>query len=86
MNTDWYNDPGKIPLFNDTQKFVWAIRQQMSMTFKQTVTDIEAEQDLRNSQADQEIRDEIGEAMPAFANPTPGKRGGSVSLPSTRHN
>jgi hypothetical protein len=89
IQTDWHNRPGVEPTMEDTQKLIWQIHQ----IIRTTPEDARAAQvgNLLNDQMDEfeaqkdRVRDEqLEEYIPAFVNPTPGKRGGSVSVPATR--
>lgn len=81
--TDWYNDPGKNPSFEDTQKLIWALRSQRDMTQKELEADMEAEMSKKERAESSIADDAIEDCIPAFVNPTPGKRGGDVSIPYT---
>lgn len=86
IKTDWENKPGAPPFKGDTVKFVWALKKQLAMG-RRGLDDAQlAEVEKRDQDSANRIEDRVEESIPAFVNPTPGKRGGNVSVPGSRFN
>lgn len=75
-------DPFVSPTQADTDHFIQCIKEQQSMTYNERLADMERDQAYKENAQRQRAYDEIGDMVPAFCNGTPGKRGGSVSMPS----
>lgn len=71
--------PGVLPTLELTQKYIWALDQQMSTSYTQHWCDV------HNEVADDQERnyvewvDKVQDSNPAFSNFDPGNRGGHVS-------
>lgn len=82
VHTDYICKPGVLPAYDDTQTLIYLLRQQMDQTFTEA-TDMFDEADKKERAAtSSQIADEVRDDFTAFLNVEPGKRGGSVSLPS----
>jgi hypothetical protein len=51
------------------------------MAYRERLADMEADRDRKEAATSSEIEDEVRDEFNAFMNPSPGKRGGFVSLP-----
>lgn len=71
--------PGQIPTERLTQNYIWALDQQMSQSFEQQLSAVNAEMAEDKERDYVEWVDKVQDSNPAFSNPAPGSRGGHVS-------
>jgi hypothetical protein len=83
IHTNASLDPWQAPTQDDTEHFIRCIREQTSMSYGQRLRDMEAADDREELAVENETMDFARDCVPAFVNEAPGKRGGSVSMPST---
>lgn len=76
-------DP-RVPNLADTHYFIHLVKGQAERKFSDVELGQEAEQDRERARVDAEVGDEIRDLLPAFANASPGKRGGFLCLPWTK--
>lgn len=83
IHTNWYNAPNVLPTQEDTNCLVWAVRKQLGMNYVDLYNEMDAEMAKAEKAREAEVNDEVRDAFTAYLNLTPGKRGGSISMPLT---
>jgi hypothetical protein len=72
--------PGRLPTFELTQNYIWALDRQMSTSFVTQLCDVQNEVADDRDRDYVEWVDQVQDTNPAFSNFDSGKRGGHVSF------
>jgi hypothetical protein len=71
--------PGRVPTFELTQNYIWALDRQLSTSFISQLCASENAVQVEREQDYVEWVEQVQDSNPAFSNFEPGKRGGHVS-------